>query len=608
MVYGESEIQVYEGLEGVRKRPEMYIGDTEEKGFHHLLWEIIDNAIDEHLQGFGKEISITIVGNKAIVEDFGRGIPFGTIQKTGKSGIETVMTFLHAGGKFGGEGYTGGTGGLHGLGASCVNALSSHLKVIVWREMQEVTMSFSKGKKTNESRRWLTDFERKMNKTGTTIEFVPDTEIFSNQTWDKTKIVNRLKQIAYLNDIRIELTFKGKTETFYYSPNRLQRGIEELVDYKGYLTDAIFFSSTNFECAFQVVSRSNRSFFSFVNNIPTPLGGSHETGVKTGMVRFWKQVSKKDLKSDELCKYIVCLLSARVENAKFESQTKEKLSINKKLEGEISSFVSQNLMDWYESEPTQGKEFVKLIEKLSSNQEVEEKKDEKEVKIDNTHFVSGKLAQASSKNPDKNELYIVEGDSAGGSAKQGRDRTFQAILQLRGKPVNVEKKQLDVVMQNEEVKLIAYALGGIGKGFKIEKCPYKKVIMMTDADVDGRHIQMILLTLFFKYFRDIIRDGRLYLSRPPLFMVTKGNKHRFVLDQAELKKLQESLTGSYEIKRLKGLGEMNAQQLKETSLDITKRVLYQITLDDEEFVQNWVEALMGSGVKARKEFITTIFE
>ena len=590
--YNESDIQVLEGLEAVRKRPGMYIGTTDVKGLHHLVWEIVDNSIDEALAGYCKNIEIIINKDNSItVKDDGRGIPVGKHPKTGISTVETVYTVLHAGGKFGGGGYKV-SGGLHGVGASVVNALSSRVTVTVYKGGKIYECKFANGGKTVQP---LTEIGTcEANRTGTTVTFKPDGEIFDTEIYDYETLKVRVRELAFLNrglqltlrDDRDEEDTQG--EKFLY-----EGGISEYVKFlnqnKTPIHDDIIHLEGEqdgifFEVAMQYNNSYNDNIYSFVNNINTHDGGTHEEGVRRALTRVinnyarkTKMLKEKDegLTQDDVKEGLTMIVSCKHPNPQFEGQTKGRLG-NSEVRKIADNVFAEGFERFLMEHPTDAKIIVEKAMLASRARSAAKKAREATRKSDLTitNFF-GKLTDCKSKDPTVSELFIVEGDSAGGSAKKGRDSMTQAILPLRGKILNVEKTRLDKALGNEEIKTIITAFGtGIGQDFDLEKLRYHKIIIMTDADVDGSHIRILLLTLFYRYFKAILEQGHVYAAQPPLFRVMHGKTRKYCLDEAEkdryLASLPENVRNRAEIARMKGLGEMDAEELNETTMDMWK--------------------------------------
>ena len=623
--YNENDIQVLEGLEAVRKRPGMYIGTTDVKGLHHLVWEIVDNSIDEALAGYCKNIEIIINKDNSItVKDDGRGIPVGKHPKTGISTVETVYTVLHAGGKFGGGGYKV-SGGLHGVGASVVNALSSRVTVTVYKDGKIYECKFANGGKTVQP---LTEIGTcEANRTGTTVTFKPDSEIFDTEIYDYETLKVRVRELAFLNrglqltlrDDRDEEDTQG--EKFLYEGgiseyvrflNKNKTPIHDDIIHLEGEQDGIFF-----EVAMQYNNSYNDNIYSFVNNINTHDGGTHEEGVRRALTRVinnyarkTKMLKEKDegLTQDDVKEGLTMIISCKHPNPQFEGQTKGRLgnSEDRKI---ADTVFAEGFERFLMEHPTDAKIIIEKAMLASRARSAAKKAREATRKSDLTitNFF-GKLTDCKSKDPTVSELFIVEGDSAGGSAKKGSDSMTQAILPLRGKILNVEKTRLDKALGNEEIKTIITAFGtGIGQDFDLEKLRYHKIIIMTDADVDGSHIRILLLTLFYRYFKPILEQGHVYAAQPPLFRVMHGKTRKYCLDEAEkdryLASLPENVRNRAEIARMKGLGEMDAEELNETTMDINKRVLRKIDVEDAILADQVFTKLMGEDVEPRRKFI-----
>ena len=623
--YNENDIQVLEGLEAVRKRPGMYIGTTDVKGLHHLVWEIVDNSIDEALAGYCKNIEIIINKDNSItVKDDGRGIPVGKHPKTGISTVETVYTVLHAGGKFGGGGYKV-SGGLHGVGASVVNALSSRVTVTVYKDGKIYECKFANGGKTVQPLTVIGTCAA--NRTGTTVTFKPDSEIFDTEIYDYETLKVRVRELAFLNrglqltlrDDRDEEDTQG--EKFLY-----EGGISEYVRFlnqnKTPIHDDIIHLEGEqdgifFEVAMQYNNSYNDNIYSFVNNINTHDGGTHEEGVRRALTRVinnyarkTKMLKEKDdgLTQDDVKEGLTMIISCKHPNPQFEGQTKGRLG-NSEVRKIADNVFAEGFERFLMEHPTDAKIIVEKAMLASRARSAAKKAREATRKSDLTitNFF-GKLTDCKSKDPTVCELFIVEGDSAGGSAKKGRDSMTQAILPLRGKILNVEKTRLDKALGNEEIKTIITAFGtGIGQDFDLEKLRYHKIIIMTDADVDGSHIRILLLTLFYRYFKPILEQGHVYAAQPPLFRVMHGKTRKYCLDEAEkdryLASLPENVRNRAEIARMKGLGEMDAEELNETTMDINKRILRKISVDDAILADQIFTKLMGEEVEPRGKFI-----
>ncbi len=621
--YDSSAIQVLEGLEAVRKRPGMYIGTTSSRGLHHLVWEIVDNAIDEALAGYCNHIEVEIGKDNTItVKDDGRGIPVDIHPKTGKSTVETVYTVLHAGGKFGGGGYKV-SGGLHGVGASVVNALSKWLEVKVYKDGKVYYQKYENGGHPVDILKVIDECD--IDRTGTTVTFKPDPEIFTDTTvYDYEILRTRLRELAFLNKcLRISLTDNREVDlkdSFYYEGgiseyvqmlNKNKTPIHEtIIDCAG--TD----KDISLEVALQYNETYNSSIYSFVNNINTPEGGTHEDGVRRALTRILNKyatnngiLKDKDdaLTGDDVREGITMIISCKHPNPQFEGQTKTKLG-NSEVRGIADKIFSEAFERFLMENPAQARIIVEKSMTASRARVAAKRAREltrRKGDLDVTNFY-GKLSDCKSKDPSECEIFLVEGDSAGGSAKEGRNSMTQAILPLRGKILNVEKARLDRILSNEEIRTIITAFGtGIGDEFNLEKLRYHKIIIMTDADVDGSHIRVLLLTLFYRFFRPIVEAGHVYAAQPPLFSIKHGKTIKYVLNEEERDQYLATLSPNtkYEIARMKGLGEMDAEELNETTMDINRRILRQITVDDTIAADEVFSKLMGEEVGPRREFI-----
>lgn len=620
--YDESQIQVLEGLEAVRKRPGMYIGTTGSRGLHHLVYEIVDNSIDEAMAGFCKNIKVYIHNDNSIsVTDDGRGMPVGLHPKMGIPTVEVIMTVLHAGGKFGGGGYKV-SGGLHGVGASVVNALSEVCEVEVKREGHVWKQRYERGK-TVTGLEIAGDYAGEG--TGTKIYFKPDATIFEDMEYDFDTLSQRLRELAFLNKgIRISLEDQrpeGKTEEYFY-----EGGIKSFVAYlnrnkETIQKEPVYFEKKkddiSVEIALQYNDTYNENIFSFANNIDTVEGGSHVAGFKAALTRVFNEYAKrygflkeadKNLTGEDIREGLTTVISVKLLEPQFEGQTKTKLG-NTEVRGIVDSIVGEGLTNFLEENPSIGKSILEKSLMASRAREAARKAREltRRKSVLESSTLPGKLADCSSKDPSECEIYIVEGDSAGGSAKQGRNRRFQAILPLRGKIMNVEKQRLDKILNSEMITAMITAFGaGIGKDFDTEKLRYHRVIIMTDADVDGAHIRTLLLTFFYRYMKEMVEQGYVYIAQPPLYKVSKAKKDHYVYTEKELEKLLVEIGGkdnSTDIQRYKGLGEMNAEQLWDTTMDPEKRILLRATVDDAIAADEIFTILMGDQVEPRREFI-----
>ncbi|HGF7574490.1 TPA: DNA topoisomerase IV subunit B [Enterococcus hirae] len=624
--YNDASIQVLEGLEAVRKRPGMYIGSTDSRGLHHLVYEIVDNAVDEALSGYGNEIDVTIhVDNSITVTDSGRGMPVG-MHASGIPTVEVIFTVLHAGGKFGQGGYKT-SGGLHGVGASVVNALSKWLVVTIVRDGIEYQQKFSNGGKPDGT---LKKIGKTKKSNGTTVHFLPDDTIFSTTKFSYDILSERLRESAFLlrgvkitlSDLRGEEPIK---EVFHY-----EEGIKEFVDYlneeKDTLTPVVYFSGEKdgieVEVAYQYNDGYSENVLSFVNNVRTKDGGTHEVGMKSAMTKAYNEYARKvgllkerdkNLEGSDFREGLAAVLSIRVpENLlQFEGQTKEKLGTpiaRTAVDNVIGEQMGFYLQENSEMSQMLVRKAIKAREAREAARKAREESRNGKKRKKGESLLSGKLTPAQSRNPKKNELYLVEGDSAGGSAKQGRDRKFQAILPLRGKVINTEKAKMQDILKNEEINTMIYTIGsGVGPEFSIEDCNYDKIIIMTDADTDGAHIQVLLLTFFYRYMKPLIEAGKVYIALPPLYKVSKGQGKKQVVEYAwtddELAATIKKIGKGYMLQRYKGLGEMNAEQLWETTMDPASRTLIRVRIDDAAQAERRVTTLMGDKVEPRRKWI-----
>ena len=622
--YNDDAIQVLEGLEAVRKRPGMYIGSTDHRGLHHLAYEIVDNAVDEALSGYATKIEVTIHKDQSLtVKDNGRGMPTGK-HASGIPTIQVIFTVLHAGGKFGQGGYKT-SGGLHGVGASVVNALSDWLTVEVLRDGTLYKQSFKNGgepvgtvKKEKTSRRG----------SGTSVTFLPSDKTFSTTNWSYETLAERLRESAFLlKGLTIVLTDErtGESETFHY-----EEGIRDFIQYlneeKDTLSPVADFDSTvdgvETEFAFQYNDGYSETILSFVNNVRTKDGGTHEVGMKSALTKAFNEYARKvgllkdkdkNLEGSDVREGLTAIISLRIpeEILQFEGQTKDKLG-TPAARGIVDNTISEQLGFFLTENGEIAQELIRKAIKAREAREAsrkarEESRNGKKGKKKET-LLSGKLTPAQSKNPKKNELYLVEGDSAGGSAKQGRDRKFQAILPLRGKVINTEKASISDILKNEEINTIIYTIGaGVGSDFKIEDCNYDKIVIMTDADTDGAHIQVLLLTFFYRYMKPLIEAGKVYLALPPLYKISKGTGKKQVVEYAwtekELEEKTKLVGKGYLLQRYKGLGEMNADQLWDTTMNPDTRTLIRVVIDDKAQAERRVSTLMGNKVEPRRKWI-----
>ncbi len=615
--YNASDIQVLEGLEAVRMRPGMYIGSTGPKGLHHLVYEIVDNSIDEAVGGNCDRIDVVInPDNSVTVSDNGRGIPVDIHPQIGIPAIEVILTTLHSGGKFGGSGYTI-SGGLHGVGLSVVNALSYKMEVVVKKDGHIHHQEYERGKPIT-SLKVIGDTKS----TGTSIRFYPDPEIFEETIFERDILVQRLRELAYLNQ-GLHISFADTRGDEVYHKEFKSTGLKDFVIYinKSKETvnqDPIYFETKKEDVVVKVAIQYNNGYseniYSFANNIRTQEGGTHETGFKNALTRVINEYAKRNniikeneanLAGEDIREGVAAIISVLVKDPQFEGQTKTKLG-NTYIRGVVDAAVYENVEDYLNEYPTMAK---RILEKaISARRAREAARKARELTRRKSALEStalpGKLADCSNRDPAQSELFIVEGDSAGGSAKQGRDRTYQAILPLRGKILNVEKSRLDRVLSSEEIRNLITAIGtGIGEDFDITKARYHKLFIMTDADVDGSHIRILLLTFFYRYMRELIEKGYVYIAQPPLYGLKRGKDIHYFYNDAEMNKFVENSDKKWAIQRYKGLGEMDPEQLWSTTMNADNRTILQVTIDDAIQADEVFSNLMGDNVEPRREFI-----
>ena len=619
MAYNESSIKILEGLEAVRKRPGMYIGSTDKRGLHHLIWEIVDNSIDEVLNGFGKKIKIILHEDHSVsVEDEGRGVPVG-IHASGMSTPEVIYTVLHAGGKFENSGYKV-SGGLHGVGASVVNALSKWMEVTIKRDGYVNYIRFEDGGKVKIPLKKI----EKTNRTGTKVRFMPDPQIFNSLNFSFTTVCERMQESAFLlKGLTVEVIDEedNKQEVFCYE-NGLKSFVEYLNDGKSELHKVVQFQGTkegiNIEVAFQYTDTYSENIISFANNVKTTDGGTHEVGFKTALTRVFNDYAKnngylknkdKNLEGSDTREGLTAIISVQIPESllQFEGQTKSKLG-TPVARTAVEAVISEKLQFFLEENKETATNILnKMIKSKMVREAARKARDEArngKGKNKKEQALSGKLTPAQVKNPNKNELFLVEGESAGGSAKQGRDRKFQAILPLRGKVLNCEKTKLEEIFKNEEINTIIHTVGaGVGSDFEIKDCNYDKVIIMTDADDDGAHIQVLLLTFFYRYMKPLIENGKLYIAMPPLYKLFNGKTTYYAWTDEQRKEILEKSKIKLETQRYKGLGEMNAEQLWITTMNPETRSLVKVNITDVALAEKRVNILMGDKVEPRKEWI-----
>ena len=630
--YNSQDIKILEGLEAVRVRPGMYIGSTGPKGLHHILWEIVDNAIDEAANGFADKVEVILYKDGSVsVEDNGRGIPTDIHKQAGVSGVQVVFTQLHAGGKFNNENYSF-SGGLHGVGASVTNALSEWLEVEVYNKVvykMRFHSYFDKTRKKMISGEPVAPLEKtriKTDKHGTFVRFKPDKEVFETVEFSLETIAKRLRELAFLNKgITIKLTDLRDDEKFYSKTFKYDGGLIDYVLYlnegKTKLYDLPVYAKTEkdgilIEFAIQHTDSYTESVFSFVNNIPTPEGGTHEVGFKSGVTKILNDyarsnnlVKEKDVvfTGEDFREGMTAIISVKMKNVEFEGQTKTKLG-NPEAKAAVEAATIEELDAMVrnkKNKPIFDAMIKKAVGAAKARNAARHAKEIARAKngADSAKLI-GKLASCSSRKAEFNEVFIVEGDSAGGSAKQGRDRQHQAILPLRGKPLNAEKKRIEEVLKNEEIRTIISALGtGIGNDFNLSNLNYHKVIILSDADQDGAHIRAILLTFFFRYMKPLIQEGHVYIGMPPLYKVYKKDVVEYAYDDNELQKAINKVGRGYQLQRYKGLGEMNPEQLWDTTMDPQKRVLMQVTIEDAAEAEKLITTLMGDDIDGRKAYI-----
>jgi DNA gyrase subunit B len=619
--YGADQITVLEGLSAVRKRPGMYIGTTDVRGLHHLVWEIVDNAIDEAMAGFCTDVIVTLKKDgSCAVEDNGRGIPVGKHKKTGKSALETVMTVLHAGGKFGDGGYKV-SGGLHGVGISVVNALSATTIAEVRRDGKIYSQTYEKGNTKGE----LSSKPAPNNETGTTITFWPDAGIFDSIEFNYETIINRMRQQAYLTkgvslSIIDEREGKEPSKYKFYFEGGVKSYVQHINKGKESIGDTVYIERETDDGLVEVALQYNNSFqeniYTFANNIHTIEGGTHLTGFKSALTRTINSYARKNeilkekdgnLTAEDVREGLTAVISVKLGEPQFEGQTKSKLG-NAEMRTAVESAFSEAFQEYMEENPNDARAIIGKCHLAARARMAARAARDTVIRKGALEGMTlpGKLADCSSRSPEESELFIVEGDSAGGSAKQGRNRHTQAILPLRGKILNVEQARLDRILGNNEVKNLIIALGvGIGETYDITKLRYHKVVIMTDADVDGAHIRTLILTLFYRHFKSLIEDGYIYIAQPPLYKVTQGRSVKYAYNEEEKEKIIQTFKkdARFSLQRYKGLGEMNPDQLWDTTMDKERRILLRVTIEDAERADSVFNTLMGSEVMPRKKFI-----